>query len=75
MHALRDPKHEHVKLTRVSVTPEVAHFDQTRRLADHGRIDDNWQEPSRVTRRELAAALDALLAGRAPAPEQLHAIA
>ena len=55
-------------------TPDLYVYDHERRLAYHGRIDDNWQEPSRVTRRELAAALDALLAGRAPAPEQLHAI-
>ena len=55
-------------------TPDLYVYDHERRLAYHGRIDDNWQEPSRVRRRELAAALDALLAGRAPAPEQLHAI-
>jgi len=35
-----------------------------------GRLDDNWKNPSAVTRRELAEALSAILAGRTPAPEQ-----
>jgi peroxiredoxin len=51
-------------------TPDIYLFDRDRRLAYHGRIDDNWQQPARVRRRELAAAVDALLAGRAPAAEQ-----
>jgi peroxiredoxin len=55
-------------------TPDIYVFDHDRRLAYHGRIDDDWQNPSRVTRRELAAALDALLAGRKPSPEQVHSI-
>ena len=55
-------------------TPDIYVYDRARRLAYHGRIDDNWQQPAKVTRRELAAALDALLAGRAPADEQRHSI-
>ncbi|HYV56554.1 MAG TPA: thioredoxin family protein [Candidatus Nitrosopolaris sp.] len=55
-------------------TPDIYVFDADRRLAYHGRIDDNWQQPTKVKRRELAAALDALLAGRAPAREQQASI-
>jgi peroxiredoxin len=55
-------------------TPDIYVFDAGHRLAYHGRIDDNWKEPAKVRRRELAAALDALLAGGAPAPEQHHAL-
>ena len=55
-------------------TPDLYVFDRERRLAYHGRIDDNWKEPGKVTRRELAAALDALLAGRRPALEQQHSL-
>lgn len=55
-------------------TPDVFVYDRARRLAYHGRIDDNWREPAKVRRRELAEALDALLAGKAPAREQLHSI-
>ena len=55
-------------------TPDIFVYGSDRGLAYHGRIDDSWQDASRVTRRELAAAFDALLAGRAPAAEQHHAI-
>jgi peroxiredoxin len=55
-------------------TPDIYVFGPDRRLAYHGRIDDNWKEPGKVKRRELAAALDALLEGGAPAREQLHSI-
>jgi peroxiredoxin len=55
-------------------TPDVFVYDRARRLAYHGRIDDNWREPAKVRRRELAEALDALLAGKAPSREQLHSI-
>jgi len=55
-------------------TTDIYVFDRDRKLAYHGRLDDNWQQPAKVTRRELAAALDALLAGR-PAPEdQRHSV-
>jgi peroxiredoxin len=52
-------------------TPDIFVFDRDRRLAYRGRIDDSWKDPARVTRRELAAALDALLEGRpVPADQQ-----
>ena len=35
-----------------------------------GRIDDSWKDESRVTRRELAEAIEALVAGKRPSPEQ-----
>ena len=55
-------------------TPDIYVYDRDRKLAYHGRIDDNWQDPKKVSSHELAAALDALLAGKAPAREQLHSI-
>ena len=55
-------------------TPDIYVYDRRRRLSYHGRIDDNWKEPARVARRELAAALDALLAGRQPPAEQIPSI-
>ncbi len=51
-------------------TPDIFVYDRDRKLAYHGRIDDDWQHPAKVTRRELAAALDALLAGGKPSVEQ-----
>jgi peroxiredoxin len=35
-----------------------------------GRLDDSWKEPARVERRELANALDKILAGEDPATAQ-----
>ena len=55
-------------------TPDIYVFDPERALAYHGRIDDNWKEPEKVKRRELAAALDALLTNQVPSHEQLHSI-
>jgi peroxiredoxin len=51
-------------------TPDIFVFDKERRLAYRGRIDDSWKDEARVTRRELAAALEALIAGKKPSPEQ-----
>jgi hypothetical protein len=67
VHALRDPKHELVKLTNVQVTPEVAVFDRAHALVYHGRIDDRYvnlgvERPS-PTRSDLADALTATLSG------------
>ena len=55
-------------------TPDLYVFDEDRALAYHGRIDDDWQHPEKVKRREMAAALDEILAGRAPSAPQTHSI-
>jgi peroxiredoxin len=51
-------------------TPDIFVYDQARRLAYRGRIDDAWKDEAKVTRRELAEALEALLAGDKPSREQ-----
>ena len=51
-------------------TPDIFVYDRDRRLAYRGRIDDSWKDETRVVRRELAEALEALVAGGKPAPEQ-----
>lgn len=45
-------------------TPEIFLFDQKRKLAFHGKIDDNWQDPNKVQNHYLKIALDELLAGK-----------
>jgi peroxiredoxin len=45
-------------------TPDIFVFDRDRKLIYNGRIDDNWQKPADVTRRDLRAVLDAALAGK-----------
>jgi peroxiredoxin len=51
-------------------TPDIFVYDRDHRLAYRGRIDDSWKDEGRVTRRELAEALEALVAGQRPAREQ-----
>ena len=43
-------------------TPDLYVFDQSRRLAYHGRLDDNWQFAQEVARHDLAEAIQSLLA-------------
>jgi len=52
-------------------TPDLYVYDAERRLAYHGRLDDSWKDEDAVTRRDLALAVDALLAGRRPEPRQV----
>lgn len=67
---LHDESQEVARAFDAACTPDIYVYGPDRKLAYHGRIDDNWKDPRQVTRRELAEALDALLAGRAPSPEQ-----
>jgi thiol-disulfide isomerase/thioredoxin len=50
-----------------SVTPEAFLFDKAGKLAYHGTIDDNRQDPGKVSARYLKDALDAVVAGKVPA--------
>jgi peroxiredoxin len=45
-------------------TPHVFLFDAQRKLSYVGRIDDSWNAPEKVSRRELAEAVEDLLAGK-----------
>jgi len=46
-------------------TPDIFLFDAARKLVYNGRLDDNWQEPTKVTKQELREAIDCTLAGKA----------
>jgi peroxiredoxin len=52
-------------------TPDFFVYDATQRLAYRGRLDDNWKDEAAITRRDLRAALDAILAGEQPGDEQV----
>ena len=45
-------------------TPDIFVYDRARKLAYRGRIDDSWKDESKVTRHELADALEALVGGQ-----------
>jgi peroxiredoxin len=50
-----------------SVTPEAFLFDKSGKLAYHGTVDDNHQDATKVQKRFLTDALDAVVAGKPPA--------
>jgi hypothetical protein len=76
--ALRDPEHALVKLAQVQITPEVAVFNRNHQLIYHGRIDNLYLDLGRsrpaATTHELADALDATLAGKMPATNQVRGV-
>lgn len=55
-------------------TPEAFLFDRDGKLAYHGTIDDNSDEPAKVSKRYLKDALEAVLAGKAPAPAETKSL-
>jgi thiol-disulfide isomerase/thioredoxin len=67
---LPDSTQEVAKKFKAQCTPDIYVFDKDGMLAYHGRVDDNWKEPGKVTRRELDEALDALVKGNKPDTDQ-----
>jgi peroxiredoxin len=59
---LRDESQSIARSFDATHTPEIFLFDEERKLAFHGKIDDNWQEPGKVQNHYLSDALDELLA-------------
>jgi peroxiredoxin len=55
-------------------TPEFFVFDETRKLRYHGKMDDNYQDPSAVKARYLLDAIDALVAGKSVREAETHSI-
>jgi len=51
-------------------TPDIFVYDENRRLAYHGQLDDNWKEPHNVKRQDLKIAVEALLGGKKPPSDQ-----
>jgi hypothetical protein len=75
---LRDPEHALVKLSHVQITPEVAVFDQSRKLVYDGRIDDRYIDLSRArpapTTRELEDAIRAAQSGTALGRNEIRGV-
>jgi AhpC/TSA family protein len=79
--AVRDPQHELVRATQVSVTPEAAVFTSNGpepRMVYRGRIDDRYVDFGRArpapTTRDLCEVLTALAAGSVVAPRMTAAV-
>ncbi len=60
---LQDASQEVAREYQAQCTPDIYVFNSDRKLAYHGRIDDNWQDESAVTQNELAEALETILNG------------
>jgi hypothetical protein len=76
--AFRDPDHALVKFVGATVTPEAAVYTSSARLVYRGRIDDRYvdigiERPS-PTRRDLAEAIAAAVAGRRIAQPTTQAV-
>ncbi|MGP0565231.1 MULTISPECIES: thioredoxin family protein [unclassified Nitrospina] len=52
-------------------TPDIYVFGPERKLLYRGRIDDNWEHPEQVTRRDLEDAINAILDGQPMLEEQI----
>ncbi len=61
---LRDEDQSVARSFDAAHTPEIFVFNEERKLAYHGKIDDNWQEESKVKVKYLRNALDELLEGK-----------
>jgi len=76
--SLRDPQHILVKQSQAQITPEAAVFDSNRRLIYHGRIDNLYEDFGHArkiaTTHELANAIEAAIAGRAPSGNATPAV-
>lgn len=51
-------------------TPDFFLYDENHKLAYRGRLDDSWQDESKVTTRDLAGAIESLLQGLHPNRDQ-----
>jgi hypothetical protein len=66
---LFDKTQETAKVYGAVCTPDLYVYGEERKLLYRGRIDDNWEHPEQVTRRDLKSALEDILAGR-PVPNE-----
>ena len=69
-----DESQEVAKSYGALCTPHCFVFDQKRNLKYKGRIDDNWEQPEKVTEHNLHDALRALVDGKEPPTHEANAI-
>jgi peroxiredoxin len=67
---LVDDTQETAKAFMAQCTPDIYLMNHERILIYHGRIDDNWQDEGKVTRKDLQNAINALADGKEiPSPQ------
>ncbi|MFA5060093.1 MAG: thioredoxin family protein [Candidatus Omnitrophota bacterium] len=55
---------------KAQCTPDIYLFNGEYQLVYHGRIDDNWQDETKVTREELKEAINCLASGKPMVTDQ-----
>jgi peroxiredoxin len=70
---MKDPGNKVADLYAAGHTPEIFVVDRGGMLRYHGRIDENYENPSRVASPDLKDALDAMLAGKPVAKAETKA--
>lgn len=70
---VKDPDNKVADLYDARRTPEVYIIDKEGKLRYHGRIDENYEAPAKVSSPDLKNAVDALLAGQSVAKAQTKA--
>ena len=61
---MKDPDNKVADLYDARHTPEIYVVDPQGKLVYHGRIDENYEDPAKVTSPDLKNALDQLLTGK-----------
>lgn len=68
---LFDGSQETAKAYDAVCTPDIYVYGETRRLLYRGRIDDNWQNPEKITQKDLRKAIDNILNNESVSGEQI----
>ena len=68
---LFDQSQEIAKKYGAACTPDIYAYGKERKLLYRGRIDDNWEKPDQVTKRDLKQAIDYILSGKDVLGEQI----
>jgi len=68
---LFDATQETAKAYDAVCTPDIYLYGEERTLLYRGRIDDNWEQSEKVTKRDLREAVQTALAGKEVSGEQI----
>src|SRR6266487_1526410 len=70
---MKDPENKVADLYDARHTPEIFVVDPAGKLRYHGRIDENYEEPSKVSSPDLKNALEEMLTGKSIAKAETKA--
>ncbi|MEN3014943.1 MAG: thioredoxin family protein [bacterium] len=71
---LVDSTQEVARKFNAQCTPDIYLYNAQGQLVYHGRFDDNWKDPQKVTKKDLEEAINNLIEGRPINSEQYPSI-